>query len=95
MTQALNFLLTLIVGLISFILTVGAFVEHAMRAVMTQAGVGAEVQRPLLIATGVLLAFVAVRLFGRLIGLLVALFLILLLLHVLMPGVSPPPAVHV
>lgn len=95
MTQALNFLLSLIVGLLGLILTVGGAVERALRAVMTQAGIGAETQRPLLIAAGVLLVFVAVRLFGRLIGLLVALFLILLLLHVLMPGVSSPPVVHV
>ena len=95
MTQALDLILALAVGLFNVLVAIGAGVEGFLRGVMTQAGVGASLQRPVLIAAAVVLILVALRLFGRLFGVLIALFLVLLLLHVLLPGVGHLRTVHV
>jgi hypothetical protein len=86
--QVLDFLYTLIVGLLGIIMAAVATVETFLRDAMTQAGVGAQAQGVVLIAAAVLLILAAYRLFGGILGILITVFLLLLVAHVLVPGLD-------
>jgi thiol:disulfide interchange protein len=90
MTQALDFVRSLILGLFYVIMAAIAWIEGFLRGLMTRAGVGEDLQKPVLVVVAALLILVALRLFGRVFGVLIAIFLLLLLLHTLLPGLSVP-----
>jgi hypothetical protein len=90
MTQALNFVLSLILQLFHLVMGAIAVIEGFLRGLLAQAGITGEAQKAVLIVIGALLILAALRLFGRVFGVLIAIFLILLLLHVLLPGLSGP-----
>ncbi len=88
MRWVFGLLLALIVGVVNLVLGMVALVEGSLRGLMTQAGMGAQMQRPVLIVAAILLIVGALRVFGRALGLLATVFLILLLLHLLQPGLG-------
>ena len=90
MDQAINFLLALILGLFGLIVTAIATTEGFLRGLLTEAGIGGQVQSIVLVVTAILLMLAALRLFGGIFGLLITLVLILLVAHILAPGFRVP-----
>ncbi len=90
MDQAINFLLTLILGLFGLIITAIATIEDFLRGLLTEAGISGQVQSIVLIVTAVLLILAALRLFGGIFGVLITIVLILLVVHILVPGIHVP-----
>jgi hypothetical protein len=88
MTQALNLILSLILGLFGAIMGAIAWTEDFLRGLMTRAGIPEEFQNPVLIIVAVLLILAAIRVLGRVFGVLIAIFLVLLLLHILFPEIQ-------
>ncbi len=95
MTQAMDFILSLILRLIGVIMVAIGIIDAFLRDLMTRAGVNGQVQAVVLVVAAVLFIIAALRVFGGILRILIILFLILLLIHVLMPGFHVPASVHV
>ena len=88
MDDAMNFIVTLILGLVGLVMEAVIVVEDALRDAMTSARIDPEVQSVVLIAVAVLVILAAYRLFGGLFGILITAFLLLLIIHILLPGLA-------
>lgn len=95
MTNAMNFILSLILRLIGVVMLAIGLIDGFLRDLMTRAGVGAQVQAVVLVIAAVVFIIAALRVFGGVLRVLIILFLILLLIHVLMPGFHVPSDMHV
>jgi len=95
MTQAIDFVLSLILRLIGLVMAAIAIIDAFLRGLMDRAGIGSQVQAIVLVAVAVLFIVAALRVFGGVLRLLIIVFLVLLLVHVLMPGLQIPSYVHV
>ena len=95
MTHTLNFVLSLILRLVSVVMAAIGLIDAFLRSLMSRAGVGAQVQAVVLVAVAVLFIIASLRVFGGILRVLIIIFLILLLIQVLMPGFHVPAGVHV
>ena len=86
--QALSTVEAAFFAIIDFVFGVLAAIELWLRAQLTAAGVGPEVQTILLIAVAVLLLLAALNLLGGVLRVLIVLFLILLGIHIVLPLVA-------
>lgn len=88
MTHASNVVLGLIVALFDLILAAIAAIEHALRDALAHAGIAGSAQTAVLAIVFVLLAVLALRLFGRVFALLIVVLLLLLLIGAIVPGLE-------
>ncbi len=95
MTQAMDFVLSLILRLIGVVMAAVGLIDAFLRGLMTRAGVGGQVQAVVLGVVAVLFILAALRVFGGVLRVLIIIFLVLLLIHVLMPGFQVPAGMHV
>ena len=86
MKEALDVVLSLIVGLLNLVLSAVAAIDGALRAGLTRIGVEGQPQNAVLLIVAVVLIIAAVQLFGRALAILIAVFLLLLVLQALVPN---------
>lgn len=95
MDTAINFVLTLLLRLVGVVMAVIGIVEHALRQMLTQAGVQGQTQSAILVVAAILVIVAALRLLGGVFGFLITLLLILMIINVLMPGFHLPGSAHI
>ena len=95
MTQAMNFILSLILRLIGVVMAAIGLIDAFLRTLMTRAGIDPQTQAIVLVIAAIVFIIAALRLFGGILRILIILFLILLLIHVLLPGMHVPAGMHV
>ncbi len=92
MTHAIDTITAIILTLFGLVMEAIGVADAALAALMTSAGLPANVQVIVLIVVAVLLIIFAIRVLGGVFGVLLVILLILLLMHRLVPGMQAPHA---
>ena len=90
MTQAVNFVVFVIMTLAGLVMAFIGFIDGVLAALMTSAGIPPNVQAILLVVAAVGVVILAIRAFGGFFATLIIVLLMLLLVHRVFPGMEVP-----
>ena len=90
MTQAINFVVFIIMTLAGLVMAFIDFIDGVLAALMTSAGIPPNVQSILLVVAAVGMVIIAIRALGGFFAALIIVLLLLLLVHKVFPGMEVP-----
>ena len=88
MQQAIDLVLSLILGLFHLIVLGIASIEGVLRATLVPMGIGPAGQNLVLVLVALVLIIGAIRFFGGIFAILITVMLVLLMLHILLPALG-------
>jgi len=88
MQQAINAIITLIVGLFHIVIVAIAAAETVLRESLAPLGLDTASQNVVLIVTALFMIIAAIRFFGGIFAILCTAVLVLLMLHTLLPALG-------